>query len=145
MVFVERLASRQSVLVLTQVGGRFALPPTGVGLVLLALAPAEVQERVLDGPLERYTGRRSPIPAQLRRVLAEVRRSGVAISDRQVTEDAVSVAAPVSAGADVVAALSVVVRGSSPAAVRAMTPGVRAAARGISRTLDPSGPGVSSW
>ena len=36
----------------------------------------------------------------------------------------------------VVAALSVVVRGSSPAAVRSLTPGVRAAARGISRTLD---------
>ena len=36
----------------------------------------------------------------------------------------------------VVAALSIVVRGSSPAAVRSLTPGVRAAARGISRTLD---------
>ena len=99
---------------LTQVGGRFALPPTGVGLVLLAFAPAEVQEQVLDGPLERYTRHTITDPRQLRRVLAEVRRSGVAISDRQVTDDAVSVAAPVSAGADVVAALSVVVRGLVP-------------------------------
>jgi hypothetical protein len=30
----------------------------------------------------------------------------------------------------------VVVRGSSPAAVRSLAPGVRAAARGISRTLE---------
>jgi hypothetical protein len=39
----------------------------------------------------------------------------------------------------VLAALSVVVRGNSPSAVRSMTPGVRAAARGISRTLDRTG------
>jgi hypothetical protein len=48
----------------------------------------------------------------------------------------VSVAAPIEVRGSVVAALSVVVRGNSPAAVRTMTPGVRAAARGISRTLD---------
>jgi DNA-binding IclR family transcriptional regulator len=60
----------------------------------------------------------------------------VAISDRQVTTDAVSVAAPITESGAVVAALSVVVRGSSAAAVRTLTPGVRAAARGISRTLD---------
>jgi len=136
VVFVERLAARDSVAVLTQVGGRFAMPPTGVGLVLLAHAPVAVQERVLAGPLRRYTPHTLADPRRLRAVLADVRRTGVAISDRQVTTDAVSVAAPISEGGAVVAALSVVVRGSSPAAVRSLTPGVRAAARGISRTLD---------
>ncbi|MGY1742134.1 MULTISPECIES: IclR family transcriptional regulator [unclassified Blastococcus] len=138
LVFVERIAGREAVPVHTQVGGRFALPPTGVGLVLLAHAPGEVQERVLAGPLQRYTAHTVTDPRQLRRVLAEVRRTGVAVSDRQVTADAVSVAAPITAGDDVVAALSVVVRGDSAAAVRALTPGVRAAARGISRTLGPA-------
>jgi DNA-binding IclR family transcriptional regulator len=47
LVFVERIAGRDAVSMRTQVGGRFALPPTGVGLVLLAHAPAGVQERVL--------------------------------------------------------------------------------------------------
>jgi DNA-binding IclR family transcriptional regulator len=136
VVFVERLASRDSVIVLTQVGARFALPPTGVGLVLLAFAPAEIQQRVLDAPLARYTPFTITDARHLRRVLAEVRRTGVAVSDRQVTPDAVSVAAPITVRATVIAALSVVVRGSSAAAVRSMTPGVRAAARGISRTLD---------
>jgi DNA-binding IclR family transcriptional regulator len=135
VVFVERFASRDAVAVLTRVGGRFALAPTGVGLVLLAHAPLEVQERVLAGPQQRYTPYTITDPRQLRRVLAEVRRTGVAISDRQVTVDAVSVAAPIEVRGSVVAALSVVVRGNSPAAVRTMTPGVRAAARGISRTL----------
>ena len=139
VVFVERFAARDAVPVLTQVGGRFALPPTGVGLVLLAHAPREVQERVLAAPLRRYTEHTITDPRELRRVLAEVRRTGVAISDRQVTTDAVSVAAPIEARGNVVAALSSVVGGDSASAVRAMTPGVRAAARGISRTLDGEG------
>jgi DNA-binding IclR family transcriptional regulator len=136
VVFVERFAGRDAVAVYTEVGGRFALPPTGVGLVLLAHAPVEVQDRVLAGPLRQYTPFTITDPRQLRRVLADVRRTGVAISDRQVTVDAVSVAAPVEVRGNVVAALSIVVRGSSPSAVRALTAGVRAAARGISRTLD---------
>jgi DNA-binding IclR family transcriptional regulator len=135
LVFVERIAGRSAVGVLTRVGGRFALPPTGVGLVLLAHAPVEVQEEVLAHPLVGYTRHTITDPGQLRRVLAEVRRSGVAISDRQVTGDAVSVAAPVEVRGSVVAALSIVVRGSSPSAVRPYIPGVRAAARGIGRTL----------
>lgn len=143
VVYVERLAGRDAVSVYSRVGGRFALPPTGVGLVLLAHAPRELQERVLAGPLQRHTPYTVTDPRQLRRVLADVRRSGVAVSDRQVTTDAVSVAAPITARGAVVAALSVVVRGSSPAAVRAMTPGVRAAARGISRTLDASPPAAA--
>ncbi|GIJ73781.1 hypothetical protein Voc01_086980 [Virgisporangium ochraceum] len=135
VVFVERFAARDAVAVLTRVGGRFAMPPTGVGLVLLAHAPPDVQERVLAAPLTRFTAHTVTDPRRLRRLLADVRRTGYAVSDRQVTDDAVSVAAPVTAGDTVVAALSVVVRGSSAAAVRGVTPTVRAAARGISRLL----------
>jgi len=139
VLFVERFAGRHAVPVLTQVGGRFPLSATGVGLVLLAHAPADVQERVLSNPLRRFTERTVTDPAQLRRILAEIRRTGAAVSDRQVTLDAVSVAAPVYGGdGTVVAALSIVVRGDGPSAVRPMTPSVRAAARGISRVLGAS-------
>jgi hypothetical protein len=73
--------------------------------------------------------------ARLRRVLAEVRRTGVAVSSRQVTEDALSVAAPVRGpGGAVVAAVSVVVP-QAGAQVPVLTPAVRVAARGISRAL----------
>ncbi len=136
VVFVERIAGRQAVGVLTRVGGRFALPPTGVGLVLLAHAPAEVQESVLAGSLPAHTRHTITDPRHLRRVLAEVRRTGVAVSDRQVTDDAVSVAAPVEQRGSVVAALSIVVTGTSAGAVRPYASSVRAAARGISRVLD---------
>lgn len=135
VVYVERLAGREAVRVLTRVGGRFALHATGVGLVLLAHAPAEIQEQVLAGPLTRWTDRTVSDAAALRRTLADVRLRGVAVSDRQVTDDAVSIACPIHDRTDaVVAALSVVVHadGSQPATI---VPAVRAAARSISRAL----------
>jgi DNA-binding IclR family transcriptional regulator len=135
VVYVERIAGRTAVPVFTRVGGRFPMSPTGVGLVLLAHAPAEVQEEILSAPLPRFTEKTIVSPRRLRQVLSEVRRTGVAISDRQVTMDALSVAAPVwGRGGDVVAAISVVVHADE---VRPTTlvPVVRAAARGISRAL----------
>ncbi|MEV0093985.1 IclR family transcriptional regulator [Streptomyces sp. NPDC050738] len=135
VVYVERLAGSGAVQVLTRVGGRFALTPTGVGLVLLAYAPADVQERALALPLARHTERTLRSPDRIRRVLAEVRRTGVAVSDRQVTMDAVSVAAPVHGPENnVVAAVSVVAHADS-ANPHALAPLVQVAARGISRSL----------
>jgi DNA-binding IclR family transcriptional regulator len=137
VVFVERISGRHAVPVLTRVGGRFPMSATGVGLVLLAFAPSEVQERALAQSMERFTSMTVTDPVKLRRILAEVRRTGLAVSDRQVTLDALSVAAPVtgtSTGGDVVAALSVVVQ-AGRAEPSALAPAVRAAARGISRVL----------
>jgi DNA-binding IclR family transcriptional regulator len=139
LVFVERIAGRQAVPVLTRVGGRFHLHATGVGLVLLAHAPAEIQERVLAGPLPRYATGTIVDPGRLRRVLAEVRQRGYAVSERAVTDDATSVAAPVrDATGSVVAAVSIVVQASS-AKPRELAPYVLTAAQGISRALG-SGP-----
>lgn len=135
VVYLERLLSRESVRVLTRVGGRFAMHATGVGLVLLAFAPAEVQEQVLAGRLETWTTKTIRDPKRLRAILAEVRRDGYAVSDGQVTLDALSVAAPVRDAADqVVAAVSLVVHvdGARP---RELAAALLASARGISRAL----------
>ncbi|MFI5952129.1 IclR family transcriptional regulator [Cryptosporangium sp. NPDC051539] len=134
-VFVERLAGRTAVPVLTRVGGRFPLHPTAVGRVLLAYAPPDVQDAVLARPLAAYTPKTVTDPRTLRRILAEVRALGWAVNDRQVTLDSLSVAAPVrAADGSVVAAVSVVVSAGS-ATANALAPMVRAAARGISRSL----------
>jgi DNA-binding IclR family transcriptional regulator len=133
VVYVERIAGRGSVRVLTRVGGRFSLHSTGVGLVLLANAPAEVQEEVLAGPLRRLTARTVVDPTRLRAVLADVRREGYAVSDRQVTMDALSVAAPIlDHEGTVVAAVSLVVRSADadPSALAAL---IRTTAHAISR------------
>lgn len=141
LVFVERIAGRGAVPVMTRVGGRFTLHATGVGLVLLAHAPAEVQEAVLANPLPRYTERTITDPAALRQVLATVRTQGYAISDRLVTTDALSVAAPVLGHTGAVqAAVSLVVTATDDAPVRALVNAVRTAARGISRAMGYSDP-----
>ncbi len=135
VVYLERISARGAVNVLSRVGGRLPAHATGVGLVLLANAPAETQEQVLARPLKRYTAKTIDSPARLRRVLADVRRDGFAISDGQIELIALSVAAPVYGPEDtVVAAISIVVpaEGTDP---RTLVPAVRAAARGISRTL----------
>ena len=135
LVFIERIAGRTSVGVHTRVGGRFALPPSGAGLVLLAFAPTEVQEQVLSAPLEVFTAHTIVDATRLRSLLAEVRQTDVALSDRQVTTDSQSVGAPVRrADGTVAAAVSVVIHAGSmdTTALGAL---VRNAARGISRSL----------
>lgn len=135
VVFVERIAGTEAVPVRTRVGGRFAMTATGVGLVLLAHAPTEVQEDVLSGHIPAFTERTVTDPEELRRLLAHVRTSGFSISDRQVTTDALSVGAPVHARGQVVAALSLVVRHGSTSP-HSLSPLVRTSARAISRALD---------
>jgi DNA-binding IclR family transcriptional regulator len=137
-VYIERIAGRAAVQVLTRVGAHWPLHATGVGLVLLAYAPPDVQETVLATPLKSFTPHTVTDPATLRRMLAEVRRTGIAISDRQITDDAYSAGAPVT-GPDghCVAALSVVVPASAPDRT-SWGPAVRAAALGISRQLKQS-------
>ncbi|GAA4815295.1 IclR family transcriptional regulator [Streptomyces ziwulingensis] len=135
VVYVEWLSGRSAVGVRIRVGGRWPLHATGVGLALLAHDTAESQRAYCAGPLAAFTPYTVTDPVRLRRVLAEVRRAGAAVSDRQVTDDALSVAAPVR-GPDgtVTAAVSVVVphRGGQ---VPALVPAVRLAALGISRAL----------
>lgn len=155
-VYVERISGRQAVSVVSRVGGRLPLHATGVGQVLLAYAPPEFQDRVLGLPLKAFTKQTITEPKRLRYVLAEVRRSGIAVCDRMVDTESLSVAAPVfgspngadaidaiaarvSVGATVVAALSVVVP-SDGADRLGLIPAVRAAARGISRALGATHP-----
>jgi DNA-binding IclR family transcriptional regulator len=135
VVYLEKISGRGAVNVLTKVAGRFAAHATGVGLALLAHADPVVQEQVLAAPLRAFTAKTIVDPRSLRRVLAEVRRTGVAISDGQVELIALSVAAPIT-GPDgtVVAALSVVVP-SGGAGPQMYVPAVRQAALGVSRAL----------
>jgi DNA-binding IclR family transcriptional regulator len=135
VVYVERLSGPRAVRVITRPGSRLPLHATGVGQVLLAHAERELQEQVLAAPLGAFTGRTVTDPAALRRVLAAVRREGVAVCHGQVETFSLSVAAPVYGPADtVVAALSVVVPAEGTDA-RTIVPPVRASARGISRAL----------
>lgn len=147
-VYVERLSHPDAVRVVSRVGGRLPLHATAVGQVLLAFSAPVVQEEVLAAPLLALTARTITDPRVLRRALAAVRRDGVAVCDGMVDPLSLSVAAAVRGeDDDVVAALSVVVpsprtpagpgsgAGTPGVEPRTIVPAVRAAARGISRTL----------
>jgi DNA-binding IclR family transcriptional regulator len=133
-LLVERLSARAAVEVAYRVGGRMPLHDTGVGLVLLAGADAEVRDAqfaLLGSPTEVVT---------LRRRLAQVRRLGVAVFDRRRPAPVSSVAAPVRDHAGrVVAAVSVVVPAGS-ARPQAYEQVVRTAALSISRGMGAAQP-----
>ncbi len=135
VVYLERISGRRAVHIVTRPGSRLPAHATGVGLVLLAHASSDEIDAVLAGPLKRYTEHTLTDPTLLRRAMAEVRRTGYAISDRQIETISVSVAAPVyDSTRTVVAALSIVVAAKAGHA-RRYVPAVLAAARGISRHL----------
>ncbi|MFF4833587.1 IclR family transcriptional regulator [Streptomyces sp. NPDC001315] len=135
VVYIEWLSGRSAVGVHIRVGARWPLHATGVGLALLAHGEPEFQERYCAGPLASFTPYTLTDPARLRRELAEVRHAGVAVSNRQITDDALSVAAAVRGPAGAVAAAVSVVVPHAHAQVAVLIPAVRLAARGISRAL----------
>jgi DNA-binding IclR family transcriptional regulator len=110
-VFVERIAGHRSVELVTRVGGRLPLAATGLGRVLLAHAPTDVVESVLDSPLQAWTPHTLVDPEQLRAQLAQIRRDHVIVCDRQIQTSTISVAAPIrmGAGGPVRAALAVII------------------------------------
>jgi len=135
VVYLERISGRGAVNVVSRAGGRLPVHATGVGLVLLAHASAEVQEEVLGAPLKVFTPKTISSPDRLRHVLADVRRDGYVISDGQIELVALSVAAPVFGADDAVAAAISIVVPSEGTDPRTLVPAVLAAARGISRVL----------
>jgi DNA-binding IclR family transcriptional regulator len=132
-VYVERLSGRRAVPIRITVGSRLPLHATGAGLALLAFSPFPLRQQVLAGELDRFTPRTVVDPAELRRVLADVRKRGYAVSDRQVERLGMSVAAPVFDRNGLLAAVSVVMpTGPDP---DRFAPVVVAASRGLSRVL----------
>jgi len=133
VLYLDRLAGRTSVPVVSKIGSRLPLHSTGVGKVLLAHAPAEVQAAAL-GALVRVTPYTVTQPGLLRRQLARVVRDGYATTVEEMSLGACSVAVPIRRGEDVVAALGIVVpslKKDRPRLVAAL----QVAAQGIGRNL----------
>lgn len=134
VLFLERLSAPGAVINVTRIAGRIPLHASSSGVVLLAHAPGHVQEKVLAGPLRAYTPHTIVDPKQLRGLLADVRRGGVAVCRGFIDVRATGVAVPLrDADNTVVAALSAVVPNDDNARVH--IPALQAAARGISRAM----------
>ncbi|WP_405783606.1 IclR family transcriptional regulator [Streptomyces sp. NBC_00859] len=137
-VLVERLSALDASPVQYRVGGRLPLTSTGVGLVLLAFAPSAVQDQAIASYEPGKGHEDIHTPADLRRMLAEVRRGDHAFGRQSHPWRLNTVAAPVRDGNEVVAALSVVAP-STGFADAGYGPAVRATARAISRRLEEEG------
>ncbi|HET8988391.1 MAG TPA: IclR family transcriptional regulator [Humibacillus sp.] len=137
LVFVERIAGHRSVDLVTNVGSRFPLAATGMGRVLLAHAPTDIQEAVLGEPQHAYTSHTVTDPRTLRAQLTRIRRDHYLVSDRQLSETTVAVATPVRLGTTgpVRAALGIVVTARGVAAARTLRDPLMRAAQGISAEL----------
>jgi DNA-binding IclR family transcriptional regulator len=141
VLYVDRLRGHTSVPVVSSIGSRLPLHTTGVGKVLLAHAPADVQDAVLAN-LTRVTPYTITQPGTLRRQLSRVVRDGYATTVEEMSLGACSVAVPLRRGEGVVASLGLVVpslRTDRPRLVAAL----QVAARGIERALGPSA--TQSW
>lgn len=133
VVYLDRLRGNQSVPVVSKVGGRLPLHTTGVGKVLLAHAPDEVQDRVL-GTLTRITPYTITQPGVLRRQLRQVLDKGYATTREEMSLGACSIAVPIHRRDEVVASLGLVVatlKGSEQRLYGAL----RVAAQSIGRRL----------
>jgi DNA-binding IclR family transcriptional regulator len=135
-LYLDRLAGHASVPVVSSVGARLPLYATGVGKVLLAHAPQDVQAAVLAEltPVTPYTVTQ---PGRLARQLAQVRRDGFAQTVDEMSVGACSVAVPVRDGegdAGVVAALGLVVADLRRDRDR-LVAALRVAAQGVGRSL----------
>lgn len=133
VLYLDRLAGRASVPVVSKVGSRLPLHATGVGKVLLAFAPDEVVGTVMRD-LRRVTPYTVTSPRLLARQLQDARADGYATTRQEMSLGACSVAVPVLAGQQVVASLGVVVADFRRDKARLVS-ALSVAAHGIGRSL----------
>ena len=134
MLYLDRLSGHASVPVVSTIGSRLPMHATGVGKVLLAHAPVEVQESAVSS-LTRITPYTISQPGRLRRQLAAVLEDDYATTVEEMTLGACSVAVPIRAGADVVAALGLVVPCATARERDRLVSALQVAARGVGRSL----------
>lgn len=132
VLFVERLSREHAVINYTRIAARLPIHASSSGLVLLAYGSEFLQERILAGPLARFTPDTITEPAELRRRLAGIRREGFVLCAGYLHPDATGIAVPVrDESGQVAAAVSVIVPNDDQA--RRYVSMLTAAARQVER------------
>ncbi|MGO4145684.1 IclR family transcriptional regulator [Paenarthrobacter sp. YAF11_1] len=142
VLFIERLTAPGAVINYTRVASRLALHASSSGLLLLAYAPAEQQERVIAGPLEGFTENTIRTPSGLRAALAQVRQQGYAFLAGHIHPEATGIAVPVrDPMGKVIAALAVIV--PNDAAAKSRIAVLQAASGAVSRAMEYPAPPIA--
>lgn len=141
-LYLDMVDGSEPLRVYANPGMRAPIYATASGKAMLAFAEPELIQRVVRAGMERLTARTLTRERQLRRRLAEIRRTGLAINHGERRADIAAVAAPVfNARGECVAAISI----SGPVArfqgenLEAMKRHVRKASEEISAKLGHGG------
>lgn len=133
-LYIEKISGRRAPQVTSSVGGRLPLHACGPGKVLVAFGPPDLLDRVLATGLPPRTPRTITDETAFRRAMAEIRRSGFAVSREESSLGTASVAAPIFAERAAVASVSVVTKPDN-LRVPVLAPLVATVARGVTRAL----------
>ena len=95
-VFVDKIESRDfGIKLFSEIGKPFPLHCTGLGKVLLAFAPEDTLQALIQTPLEALTEKTITDPGELAQELAMIRKQGYALDDEEITRGILCLAAPV--------------------------------------------------
>lgn len=135
VLYLERLAADDATINITRIAGRLPVHGCSAGLVFMAFAPEDEQERFLRRRLEKLTPDTVTDPEQLRGILADIRRSGYVSMAGIIVPESSGISVPIMGeGQQAVATLTVIAsRGEEQLAVT--VPQLQFAARAISRRL----------
>lgn len=134
VVYLERIHGHEAVPLPSRIGGRLPLTCTAIGKALLAFSEAELTDTILARELPQLTPFSIIDPQRVRTALEQTQVSGLAYEEQEAASGVSCIAAPVFAGAVVVAAVSVAVPREQFRPAN-LAPAVRTAALGLSRTL----------
>lgn len=139
VVFVARATARRSLSSGVGVGTRLPAHCSAIGRVLLAaLEPAQLRERLAGMPLNALTPHTVTDPRRITRLVAAARQQGYAVSEEEIELGLRSMAVPIRDDAgEVVAAMSLAVRTSrlsAQASLQELLPALDAARRTLMST-----------
>lgn len=135
VLYLERLAADDATINITRIAGRLPVHGCSAGLVFMAYAPEEEQERFLSRRLEKLTPDTVTDPDQLRGILTDIRRNGYVSMAGIIVEESSGISVPIFVeDQHAVGTLTVIVpRGEEHLAVT--IPQLQFAARAITRRL----------
>lgn len=136
-VSIAHKLSSHEVRVQGALGRRRPLHAGASGKVLLAFAPAELQEQVLEGGLAKFTSQTITTKTKLKQELKRIAERGYATSDAEIAPDVFAIAAPVfDAKGDVQAAIGISLPSNrAPTDPSAMVNAITSAAADLSYEL----------
>jgi DNA-binding IclR family transcriptional regulator len=87
--------SHRGLRVFEEIGSTFPLHAGAAPKAILGFLPKEDQERVLSGPLEKFTEHTLSTPEQIRRDISDTIKRGYSVSSEETFEGTIGIAAPV--------------------------------------------------